>query len=101
MDTYESLLGHVRHHDIRRMLLRGCESSSGLLMMKRSLADGCMEEDARTIGAAIKDMTDEEFNRRIARFLDIRGTLVLMPRDHLDRRFAGMLARGKIWEQPK
>jgi hypothetical protein len=51
-DDYESLLGHIKHHNLRKWLLEGAES-----------------EDAQTIRAAIKRLSDGQLNRRFARML--------------------------------
>lgn len=50
--TYEHLLGHIKHHNIRKWLL-----------------DGAYREDANTIKSAIKNLSDGALNRRIARML--------------------------------
>ena len=52
MSNYESLLGHIKHHNLRKWLLEGAES-----------------EDAQTIRAAIKRLSDGQLNRRFARML--------------------------------
>lgn len=54
MCSYEELLGHIKHHDIRGILLRGLDR---------------YHEDARTITEAIKRLSDEQLNRRFARML--------------------------------
>jgi hypothetical protein len=50
--SYESLLGHIEHHNIRKWLLEGAE-----------------REDANTIKEAIKRLSDGRLNRRFARML--------------------------------
>jgi hypothetical protein len=51
-DDYESLLGHIKHHNLRKWLLEGAD-----------------REDAQTIRAAIKRLSDGQLNRRFARML--------------------------------
>lgn len=50
--SYKSLLGHIEHHNIRKWLLEGAD-----------------REDANTIKAAIKSLSDGQLNRRFARML--------------------------------
>jgi hypothetical protein len=50
--TYEILLGHIKYHNVRQWLLRGAEG-----------------EDAQTIRAAIKRLSNGSLNRRFARML--------------------------------
>lgn len=50
--SYESLLGHIKHHNIRKWLL-----------------DGAKREDANTIRRAIERLSDGQLQRRIARML--------------------------------
>jgi hypothetical protein len=52
MSTYENLLGHIEHHNLRDWLLRGCK-----------------DEDANTIREAVKSLSDGQLNRRFARML--------------------------------
>jgi hypothetical protein len=52
LPTYDSLLGHIKHHNIRKWLL-----------------DGAEREEANTIRAAIKRLSDGDLNRRFARML--------------------------------
>jgi hypothetical protein len=52
MSDYDSLLGHIKHHNLRKWLLEGAE-----------------REDAQTIRAAIKQLSDGQLNRRFARML--------------------------------
>jgi hypothetical protein len=49
---YQSLLGHLQHHNVREWLLRGAE-----------------DEDARTIGAAVRRIDEDALLRRLARAL--------------------------------
>jgi hypothetical protein len=51
-DSYKNLLSHIEHHNIRQWLM-----------------DGARREDARTIMAAIKDLSDGQLQRRFARML--------------------------------
>lgn len=51
-ESYESLLGHIQHHNIRKWLLEGCE-----------------REDANTIRNAVECLTDGQLARRFARML--------------------------------
>ena len=57
MSTYDKLLGHIEHHNLRKWLLRGCQ-----------------DEDANTIRAAIEKLSDGQLQRRFARMLadDVR-----------------------------
>jgi hypothetical protein len=50
--TYQSLLGHIEHHNVRKWLI-----------------DGATREDAQTILAAIKRLSDGSLKRRFARML--------------------------------
>jgi hypothetical protein len=52
MKSYEILLGHIRHHNIRKWLLRGCK-----------------DEDANTIREAVSCLSDGQLQRRFARML--------------------------------
>ena len=51
-ETYESLLSHIEHHDVRQWL-----------------KDGARREDARTIMAAIENLSDGQLQRGFARML--------------------------------
>ena len=51
-ETYENLLSHIEHHDVRQWL-----------------KDGARREDARTIMAAIENLSDGQLQRRFARML--------------------------------
>jgi hypothetical protein len=53
----DKLLGHINHHSLFE-----------------ALDQRCKDEDARTIGAALRRMGKEKFNRRLARALadDVR-----------------------------
>ncbi len=50
--SYESLLGHIQHHNLRKWLL-----------------DGAKREDANTIREAINSLSDGQLARRFARML--------------------------------
>jgi hypothetical protein len=50
--SYENLLGHIQHHNIRKWLL-----------------DGAKREDANTIREAIGHLSDGQLARRFARLL--------------------------------
>jgi hypothetical protein len=50
--NYDSLLGHIKHHNLRRWLLNGAR-----------------DEDANTIRMAIEKLSDRQLNRRFARLL--------------------------------
>jgi hypothetical protein len=50
--TYNTLLSHIEHHNVRKWLMRGVE-----------------DEDANTIRWAVERLTDEQLNRRFARML--------------------------------
>jgi hypothetical protein len=50
--TYEQLLGHAEHHNIKGWLLRGCE-----------------REDANTLREAIKRQSAHRIARKVAEFL--------------------------------
>ena len=50
--TYENLLGHLAHHNLKAWLL-----------------NGCVVEDAVTIGAAIELIPEHRLARRLARAL--------------------------------
>jgi hypothetical protein len=52
LPTYRDLLGHIKYHKVRDWLEKGAE-----------------HEDARTILAAIKRLSEGELNRRFARML--------------------------------
>jgi hypothetical protein len=52
LPQYESLLGHIKHHNVRKWLL-----------------DGARSEDANTIRIAIERLSDGHLNRRFARML--------------------------------
>jgi hypothetical protein len=52
MTKYETLLSHIRHHNIRKWLL-----------------DGAKREDANTIRMAIEHLSDGHLKRRFARML--------------------------------
>jgi hypothetical protein len=56
LPSYETLLGHIKYHDVRAWLLEGAE-----------------REDAQTIRAAIKRLSDGQLNRRFARMLSRNG----------------------------
>ena len=49
---YENLLSHIEHHNVRGWLM-----------------EGARREDARTIMAAIKNLSDGQLQRRFARML--------------------------------
>jgi hypothetical protein len=49
---YDTLLGHLEHHDVKGWLLRGCE-----------------DEDANTIKEAVKRIPPRRLLRRLARAL--------------------------------
>lgn len=52
MTGYDSLLGHIEHHNIRKWL-----------------EDGCEREDANTIREALSQLTNGQLQRRFARML--------------------------------
>jgi hypothetical protein len=52
MSDYDKLIGHIKHHNLRRWLL-----------------DGAKAEDANTIRVAIEKLSDRQLNRRFARLL--------------------------------
>jgi uncharacterized protein (DUF2461 family) len=52
MTSYDSLLGHIEHHNVRKWLV-----------------DGCEREDANTIREAISRLSDGQLQRRFARML--------------------------------
>jgi hypothetical protein len=53
---YQSLLGHIQHHNVRGWL-------------KKALECGAHDEDARTIGEALLRMSEGQLQRRVARML--------------------------------
>jgi hypothetical protein len=50
--SYECLLGHIKHHNLRKWLL-----------------EGAVREDANTIKGAIKRLSESQLQRRFARML--------------------------------
>jgi hypothetical protein len=52
MSEYASLLGHIKHHNLRKWLLEGAKA-----------------EDANTIRMAIEKLSDGQLSRRFARML--------------------------------
>jgi hypothetical protein len=52
MSDYENLLSHMRYHKVKQWLL-----------------DGCDDEDARTIGEAVRRIPEHRLIRRLARAL--------------------------------
>ncbi len=52
MTSYDSLLGHLKHHNLKKWLL-----------------DGCEQEDANTIREAVNKIPDHRLKRRLARAL--------------------------------
>jgi hypothetical protein len=52
MSAYDSLLGHLKHHEVKDWLLRGCK-----------------EEDARTIREAVENTPTRRIRRALARVL--------------------------------